>query len=734
MPWALLLSLLLLASCRKAPTPPPTHAYVDAKLCAGCHAEIAKNYSRSGMAQAFYKATPDRMQRENWTKGNEFYHAPSERYYRMSAREGKYFLRRWQKGPAGAEENVLEAEIHYVMGSGNAARSYLHRTPQGRLAELPVAWYAEKGGYFAMSPGYDRPDHQGFRRKISTDCMFCHNAYPANRDVTPASEPLFAEKLPEGIDCQRCHGPGRAHVEAATANQKDAARAAIVNPARLSADRSFEVCMQCHLETTSLPLPNSLVRFGRGAFSYDVGKPLSDFLLHFDHGEGRKDKFEIVSSVYRLRQSACFLKSGKMQCTTCHDAHRPAREDMARIQKACQQCHSGSLQHAKGGGCASCHMPKRRTEDVVHASVTDHKIQRKPELAKPMAELKERHERPGDGYSGEVVLYPSRTASGEEELYLALAQVVQRSNLKPGIARLEKMPLKDARSVFGLAQAYAVDGQHEKAVATYRTALALDPQFVPAMRNLGELLHATGKPLETVPVLERAKTLAPENASVAMILGQAYRDAGRLDDALSSLRKAVELDPDFAEAHNSLGLVLMEKNDTAGAMAALREALRHRPDFADARSNLGNAFAVSGQLDEAINQHKAAIRLAPDSASAHFNYAAALMGAQRFADAEKEMEATVRLRPNHAEAQEALGSIAASRGGWLIAIRRYEAALKAKPNFDRALLGMGSALAATGNGTGAREYLRKAAAAGNADVRREAEEVLRMLSASEPRR
>ncbi|MFN7934909.1 MAG: tetratricopeptide repeat protein [Bryobacteraceae bacterium] len=731
MPWALFLSLLLLASCRKAPAPLPTQAYVDAKVCAGCHAEIAKNYSRSGMAQAFYRATPDRMQRENWTKGNEFFHAPSERYYRMSARDGKYFLRRWQKEPGGAEENVLEAEIHYVMGSGNAVRSYLHQTPQGRLAEMPVAWYAEKGGYFAMSPGYDRPDHQGFRRKISTDCMFCHNAYPANRNVTPASEPVFAGKLPEGIDCQRCHGPGRDHVEAATAGKKDAARTAIVNPARLPADRSFEVCMQCHLETTSLPLPNSLLRFGRGAFSYDVGKPLVEFALHFDHGEGRKDKFEIVSSVYRLRQSACFLKSGKMQCTTCHDAHRPAREDAARIQKACQQCHAESLQHAKGGGCASCHMPKRRTEDVVRASVTDHKIQRKPELAKPLAELKERHERPGEGYRGEVVLYPSRAASADEELYLALAQVVQRSNLKPGIARLESLlasrKVTEPRVLFGLAQAYAVDGQTERAVASYRAALDLDGSFVPALRNLGELLHGTGKAADAIPLLERAKTLAPENASVAMILGQAYRDVGRLDDALAAARRAVELDLDFAEAHNSLGLVLMERNDAPGAVSALQEALRHRPDFAEARSNLGNAFAVSGRLDEAMHQHKAAIRLSPDSARAHFNYAAVLMGAGRFPEAEKEMEATVRLRPDHAEAQEALGSIAASRGGWLIAIRRYEAALKAKPGFDRALLGMGSALAATGNGAGARDYLRKAAAAGNPEVRKEAEEVLRML-------
>ncbi|MBL8221007.1 MAG: tetratricopeptide repeat protein, partial [Bryobacterales bacterium] len=614
MRWPALSLLLLSIACRKPPPAAPVQAYVDATVCTSCHAEIAKTYARSGMAQAFYKAAPQRMQRENWTVRNTFYHAPSQRYYSMQARDGKYFLRRWQKGFQGAEENIHEAEIHFVMGSGNAARSYLHRTPQGRLAELPVAWYAEKGGYFAMSPGYDRPDHQGFRRKISTDCMFCHNAYPANRNMPPTSEPIFDGKLAEGIDCQRCHGPGRAHVEAA-------GRVAIVNPAKLPFERSLEVCMQCHLETTSFPLPNSLVRFGRGAFSHDVGKPLDEFVLHFDHGDGRKDKFEIVSSVYRLRQSACFVKSGKLQCTTCHDPHRPAREDTARVQKACTSCHAGSLEHAQNKNCASCHMPKRRTEDVVHASVTDHKIQRRPEVANPLADRKERHERPGEGYRGEVVLYPARAASAADEPYLALAQVVQRSNLKPGIERLERLASKEPRVVFGLAQAYAVDGRRDEAVETYRAALSLNAKFVPAMQNLGELLHAMGRPSDALPVLERAKTLAPENVSVAHILGQVYRDLGRLDDALASLRNAVSLDPDFAEAHNSLGLVLMEKDDTPGALAALREALRHRPDFAEARSNLANAFAVSGRLDEAIYHHQAAIRLSPNSPGAHFNYA-----------------------------------------------------------------------------------------------------------------
>src|SRR5438445_10806436 len=38
---------------------------------------------------------------------------------------------------------------------------------------------------------------------------------------------------------------------------------------------SLELCMQCHLETTSTRLPHSILRFDGGAFSYRPGQPLS---------------------------------------------------------------------------------------------------------------------------------------------------------------------------------------------------------------------------------------------------------------------------------------------------------------------------------------------------------------------------------------------------------------------------------------------------------------------------
>jgi hypothetical protein len=272
------------------------------------------------MGRSFALARPEVIE-PNLSGKNSFHHAASDRYYEILEKDANYYQRRHQRGFDGREENIVEKQIHYVVGSGNHARTYLHKTSEGRLFELPLAWYSENGGHWAMNPGFDSARHPDFRRQILYECISCHTGYPEIKAASDrsGSEPLFPGRIPEGIDCQRCHGPGQRHIDAASSGKLEAARAAIVNPKRLTPERQLEVCMQCHLETTSSRLPHTILNFDRGAFSYRPGTPLADFAIHFDHqpGRGRDDKFEIAHQAYRLRQSPCFQKSkGQMTCTT----------------------------------------------------------------------------------------------------------------------------------------------------------------------------------------------------------------------------------------------------------------------------------------------------------------------------------------------------------------------------------------------------------------------------------
>src|SRR3954453_12584469 len=117
--------------------------YVDPALCARCHAEIARNFRKTGMGRSFYRVGPDSP--VDFNPGKPFYHEASDSYFAMIERGGKYYQRRWQVGFDGKETNIEEKQVDFVMGSGNHSRTYLHLTQRNTLQQLPLGWYSEKG-------------------------------------------------------------------------------------------------------------------------------------------------------------------------------------------------------------------------------------------------------------------------------------------------------------------------------------------------------------------------------------------------------------------------------------------------------------------------------------------------------------------------------------------------------------------------------------------------------------
>ena len=602
--------------------------YVEAAACQACHSEIYAGYQGTTKARSFFVPSKGPVI-EDWKRANNFYHEPSKRHYEMTRRDGRFFFRRYEIDGQGRPAQELELEITHVMGSGDRARSYIHQLADGSMIALPISWYSQENRW-AMAPGYDRPKHGGVTRAITNNCMFCHNGYPLEPLAADRPgwdhNPRFNVPLPMGVDCQRCHGPGEAHVAVARRTESpDAIRDSIVNPARLDNARQIDLCMQCHLRTP-FRAPQTLLRFGRRFYSYRPGEALSDYIVHFDFepDSGHNDAFGLDGAPYRLRTSACFQQSaGAMTCSSCHDPHLPlnAVPRASYYRERCLGCHDSetevvhrlSVEEFARADCVGCHMPKRRTEDVVHVTMTDHLIQRHKPTRDLLAALPEPQTEDEDHRSRPVVYYPEKGLGGFlQEIYVNMAHIQEGDEPAAGtdaLARaLAKLELQHPEPYQTLAAAQVKLGRGREAIANYRRAIKMDPASFQAHNNLGNLLADLGRPKE----------------------------------AIAEIQRAIDLDPLSAAAWNNLGLAHLDLGEAEKAAKAFEQAVRAHPLFSDAAMNLGSFELSQGRFDVALTHLERALAIDPGNLRARNNYGLVLLGLGRREQGIAELERVAR--------------------------------------------------------------------------------------------
>jgi Tfp pilus assembly protein PilF len=566
-------------------------AYVPDRECAGCHRALAESFAGVGMGRSFHRPTPERRI-EALGDEHAFVHEASGRRYSMHADGDGLRFRRARLLPDGGETDVIELPVAWILGSGNKARTYLIANPASELYQLPIAWYTAQQSW-GMAPGFDRAHHHGVQRRVTRECLFCHNAYPeppgGGGDAWDAPD-SFPQRLPEGIGCQRCHGPGSEH--AARAREGAAAadlRASIVNPARLDPARRDDVCDACHLQPTAAVF--GVRRVGRTDYSWRAGERLDEFVAKVDveeEGIAREERFEINHHPYRLRQSRCFEEAGRaLSCLTCHDPHRKVSADRreTHYRAACLGCHrseratpaAGSWYHDRpDGDCVSCHMPQRRTSDVVQAVMTDHRIALPP--ADPAALLASRAER--DPSIADVFLVGAAAAREQDRLYRLLA-VLQAAPHREAAERLERLLVETGEShpepwtALGVAQLQL--GWLEQAEVSFERVLRADPDQWQALRQLAVTRSRRGDRRGAIALLERALERQPDVPELHYNRGVLLMGEDRVEEARSALERAVELRPTLAAGWAYLGIAARRSGDEGGAERAFERALAVDP-------------------------------------------------------------------------------------------------------------------------------------------------------------
>ncbi|MGH9502585.1 MAG: multiheme c-type cytochrome [Terriglobales bacterium] len=505
------------------------------KVCAGCHAAIYQSYNRTSMARASGPAVDNVVPAD-------FYHSESGVHYRIYSENKRVWLSFERPGDP---EVRGQRELLYYIGSGRRGMSYLFAR-DGFLFESPINWYSREQRW-DMAPAYQNANEIPLNLPAFPSCLRCHvSGMRAPVEGTENLYPVPAFQY-SGVSCERCHGPGAAHIAAAQIDPANA-RHTIVNPSSLSPERRDAVCMQCHMEGKV-----AIERAGRHAYQFQPGESLSDYIRFYIPKRNKAGGLGGVSQVEALAQSVCKKKSGDaMSCVSCHDPHYEpsAEERVSYFRKKCLACHGdllGARHHIEQPDCAACHMPASASTDVAHTQVTDHRILRHPAPRE-------------DANPSPTALLPfPDTAEAEHDLRdLALAW---QALAEDGIATAEQHAdtlLRSAATKFpddpeilsALAYIEQKQGSIKPARDLYRRALAADPNLIDAADNLGVIEAESGHVREAIALWQGAFKRAPGRSSIGMNLARSFCAVGRFDDARSYTLRVLEFNPDMGAAKN----------------------------------------------------------------------------------------------------------------------------------------------------------------------------------------
>ncbi|MGE3822093.1 MAG: multiheme c-type cytochrome [Isosphaeraceae bacterium] len=335
---------------------PLASLFVGDSSCSDCHPGETASHARSGHSRTLRPAA--QAGEALALDGRTFHDNEQDADWRFALRGNSLVASRKAQG------ELSQFIMEYAFGSGRHATTFVSLTD--RNPERPSS-LEHRVSYFAASdaldvtPGQDAsttvdphelsPSGRNLGPGKTLECFGCH----ATLLRAEGDQALDARTMVPNVTCERCHGPARAHVEAARQGRKGPPMPFGLRGS--SADLQMRHCGFCHRHPDMAP-PGE---------------------IHPDNpGLAR---FQPVG----LLQSSCYKKSpGGLPCTACHDPHARASTDAEGYEAACLSCHGEAPQTScpvsPARGCVPCHMPARDSGQNI--SFHDHWI-RIPAKASP---------------------------------------------------------------------------------------------------------------------------------------------------------------------------------------------------------------------------------------------------------------------------------------------------------------------------------------------------------------
>lgn len=588
--------------------------------------------------------------------------------------------------------------ISYIVGSGQHTNSHMMNV-NGYVTQVPATFYTQtrlpdgQEGTWDLPPGFENGFNSRFSRPIELECMSCHNAYPK---IVLGSENKY-ESIPNGIDCERCHGPGSEHVKQKQAgNIVDVGKEidySIVNPAKLPIELQLDVCQRCHVQG------NAVLKEGKSFYDFRPGMKLSEVMdVYMPVYKGDESEHIMASHAERMKMSQCFIQSIKkaeatnpnksalfpyknaMTCVTCHNPHISVKETGAEyFNDACKSCHgagpSQTLPEGERSKTAgpSLTLPEGKGTQTANSQKNEVASSRlvcsgDEDLRKSVNDNCVSCHMPKNGtidipHVTTTDHYIRRPVKAEDvkkiKEFVTLACITNPAadRVSRGVAFLNYFEKFEPNSFYLLdsARKYFPDGSDEEIKANFKNLLRLA-----YLKNDPGLVMQYAERVHDVFSMLSKKSFSNEDAWTSYRIGESYVAGENKDRAINYFQNAVDLAPFNPDFRNKLAQSQFEMGRHEDARKNLEFIIKENPRYASAYVSLGYLIlSVDHDFKRADSFYDVALSLDPENEQAMYNKAGTLMYLERKQEGINLLKRLLKKNPGHAQGKAFLGSLLA---------------------------------------------------------------------------
>lgn len=339
-------------------------AFAGSASCAGCHQDIYQDFIHTSHYQTS-KPASGKYIKGSFEKGKNTVAFNAHDEVRMEEKDSGHYQVEYIDGKIKRSE-----AFDIVIGSGKSGQTYLFWA-NDHLFQLPVSYFTIINTW-ANNPGY--PGRVIYDRPITARCLECHSTYAQkNTAANVELEDFSKNQIIFGVDCERCHGPGKEHVNFYTDNPADTTGKYIINPATFTRQQKLDMCALCHGGRLNNKQP---------VFSFEPGDRLTDYFI-YNTVASDAESIDVHGNQYGLLASSqCFVQSD-LTCNSCHITHKNEAGNIPLYSARCMSCHN--KEHSNfctfnsepgmvlSDNCIDCHMPVNESKTVVFTDQSSNK-------------------------------------------------------------------------------------------------------------------------------------------------------------------------------------------------------------------------------------------------------------------------------------------------------------------------------------------------------------------------